>query len=77
MAEQSGTRRGVEFPLAEFDGGDFPVAGTEGAVGVEVAVEWVGSGCRGNKNPVPEKERTSTGGMRGKSYLTSRIFTLR
>lgn len=70
MPGQSGTRRGVEFPLAEFDGGDFPVAGTEGAVGVKVEVELVGSGIRGNKNPVPEKERTSTGEIERKVFTS-------
>ena len=31
----------VKFPLAEFGGSDFPVAGAEGAVVAEVKVEWV------------------------------------
>tara|TARA_B100001093_G_scaffold254568_1_gene243527 strand:- start:603 stop:791 length:189 start_codon:yes stop_codon:yes gene_type:complete len=61
LPAQSDIRRGVEFPLSEFGGGDFPVAGAKGMVGVEVEGEWVGSGGRKNKKPVPEKERTSTG----------------
>ena len=70
MLAQSDTRRGVESPLSEFGGGDFPVAGAEGSVGFEVEVELVGSGIRGNKNPVPEKERTSTGEIEGKVFTS-------
>jgi hypothetical protein len=70
LPAQSDTRRGVESPLSGFGGGDFPVAGAEGAVDVEVEVEWVGSGIRGNKNPVPEKERTSTGEIEGKVFTS-------
>ena len=69
MPAQSAIRRGVEFPLCEFGGGEFPVAGAEGAAGIEVEEEWAGSGIRGNKNPVLEKERTSTGELREKFLL--------
>ena len=69
MPAQSAIRRGVEFPLCEFGGGEFPVAGAEGAAGIGVEEEWVGSGIRGNKNPVPEREITSTGELREKFLL--------